>query len=62
MKDFTFHDLRHTAITRMVIEGYPVSFIMEMTGHTNFNTHSRYCNLNQESMWEIIERHQKQLK
>ncbi|MBF0239949.1 MAG: site-specific integrase [SAR324 cluster bacterium] len=54
--DFRFHDLRHTAITRMVIEGYPVDFIMRVTGHTNFKTHSRYTNLNAQALWQIIER------
>ena len=60
IEDFHFHDLRHTCITRLVMEGYPVSFIMEMTGHTNFNTHSRYCNLNGEGMWTVIGQYQKQ--
>ena len=49
-----FHDLRHSCITRLVVEGYPLSFIMSMTGHSQFKTHMRYANLNSEQMWQIV--------
>jgi len=42
--DLRFHDLRHTATTRMVQSGAPPSITMKMTGHTQFSTFARYVN------------------
>lgn len=39
-----FHDLRHTAITRMVNENLPASEIMKTSGHTQVTTFQRYVN------------------
>lgn len=39
-----FHDLRHTAITRMVGGGLPMSEIMKASGHTQITTFQRYVN------------------
>ena len=39
-----FHDLRHTAITRMVSEGLPTAEIMKTSGHTQMTTFQRYVN------------------
>jgi integrase len=39
-----FHDLRHTAITRMVNEGVPSAEIMKTSGHTQMTTFQRYVN------------------
>lgn len=39
-----FHDLRHTAITRMVAEGLPIAEIMKISGHTQITTFQRYVN------------------
>ena len=52
----TFHDLRHTAITNMILLGYPTSFIMSVTGHSNLKMHLRYAELNGERLWQIIEK------
>ena len=56
VEDLHFHDLRHSCITNLVLDGYPLSFIMKMTGHSNFNTHSRYVNLNPSHMWEMVKK------
>lgn len=40
----TFHDLRHTAITRMVQAGLPAPVIMKISGHTQMSTFQRYVN------------------
>lgn len=44
LEDFKFHDLRHTAITRMVASGMPIAEIMKITGHTQIKTFLRYVN------------------
>lgn len=43
--DLRFHDLRHTATTRMVQMGLPAALVMEITGHTQFSTFRRYVNV-----------------
>ena len=42
--DLRFHDLRHTAITRMVQTKQPSAAIMKVSGHSQFVTFSRYVN------------------
>jgi integrase len=42
--NLNFHDLRHTAITRMVNEGLPSAEIMKTSGHTQMTTFQRYVN------------------
>jgi len=49
LHDFRFHDLRHTAITRMIQCGLPAAEVMKISGHTQYSTFSRYVNVNQES-------------
>jgi integrase len=42
--DFHFHDLRHTAITRMIQSGFSPMEIMKISGHTQMATFARYVN------------------
>lgn len=42
--DLRFHDLRHTATTRMVATGMPAAEIMKITGHLQMTTFLRYVN------------------
>lgn len=49
LRDFRFHDLRHTAITRMIQSGLPAAEVMKISGHTQYSTFSRYVNVNQEA-------------
>jgi len=43
LKDFTIHDLRHEAVSRLFEKGTLSDIeIMKIVGHTNFNTLSRY--------------------
>ena len=44
IKDLRFHDLRHTATTRMVATGMPAAEIMKITGHLQMTTFLRYVN------------------
>ena len=46
--DLHFHDLRHTATTRMVETGMPIMQIMKITGHSTMKTFARYVNLHEE--------------
>jgi integrase len=43
--DLHFHDLRHTATTRMIRAGIPHTEVMKITGHTQIKTFLRYLNL-----------------
>lgn len=50
IKDLHFHDLRHTATTRMIRAGVPHAEVMKITGHTQMRTFMRYLNLVDESV------------
>lgn len=43
--DLHFHDLRHTATTRMIRAGIPHAEVMKTTGHSQLKTFMRYLNL-----------------
>jgi integrase len=42
---FTFHDLRHCAISRWAADGVPVAAAMLAAGHSSVASHKRYQNL-----------------
>ncbi len=44
--DIRFHDLRHTAATRMIEGGIPIQQVGRLLGHTQVNTTYRYINAN----------------
>lgn len=50
IKDLHFHDLRHTATTRLIRAGVPNAEAMEVTGHSQPKTFQRYVNLTVESV------------
>jgi integrase len=50
-----FHDLRHTAITRMVKTKQPTALIMKISGHTQHSTFARYVNPDTEAITGIAE-------
>ncbi len=50
VKDFRFHDCRHTAITRMIAAGIPAPEVMKISGHTQMSTFLRYLNPTVETM------------
>ncbi len=45
IKDFTFHDLRHCAITNWSVAGIPTTAAMLAAGHKSVQSHKRYQNL-----------------
>ena len=49
LKDVRFHDLRHTAATRLVRGHMPISEVGRILGHTQVNTTYRYVNANIET-------------
>ena len=50
VESFRFHDLRHTATTRLVQTGVPSTLVMKITGHTQHVTFARYVNPNDDSV------------
>ncbi len=50
ISDFHFHDLRHTAITRMIAAGVPAEQVMKISGHTQISTFLRYLNPSNDSL------------
>jgi integrase len=49
LKDVRFHDLRHTAATRLVGAHIPLSEVGRVLGHSQANTTYRYVNANVET-------------
>jgi integrase len=49
LKDLRFHDLRHTAATRLVTAHIPLSEVGRVMGHTQASTTYRYVNGNIET-------------
>jgi integrase len=49
LEDVRFHDLRHTAATRLVSANIPLSEVGRVLGHTQANTTYRYVNANVET-------------
>ena len=49
LPDVRFHDLRHTAATRLVAAHPPLPEVGRVLGHTQANTTYRYVNANLET-------------
>jgi integrase len=56
IKDFRFHDCRHTATTRMIASGSPHTEVMKITGHTQLKTFLRYLNITSETANNVASR------
>ena len=48
----SFHALRRTAGTRMVVSGVPVSTVAQILGHTDMESTKRYISLDTERLRE----------
>jgi integrase len=55
IEEFHFHDLRHTAITRMIQAGLSPMEVMKVSGHTQMNTFARYVNPNTQAVQRIAD-------
>ncbi|MDT5270309.1 MAG: hypothetical protein QOH49_2495 [Acidobacteriota bacterium] len=56
IKDLRFHDLRHTAATRMADAGINVVVIAEILGHGDIRTTKRYAHAMDEAKREAVEK------
>lgn len=56
LNDVHFHDLRHTAITRMLEKGIPQALVMKISGHSQIKTFLRYVNQTPESIYDVAMR------
>ncbi|HEX6623758.1 MAG TPA: site-specific integrase [Pyrinomonadaceae bacterium] len=54
--DFRFHDLRHTAATRLADAGVSVVVIAEVLGHSDIRMTKRYAHAMDEAKREAVER------
>lgn len=55
IKDLRFHDLRHTAATRLVAIGTPIPIIQKILNHKKIQTTMRYAHTLQEQKIEAME-------
>lgn len=54
--NFTFHDLRHCAISNWHTLGVPVSVAMRMAGHSSVQSHKKYVNLGTQEVISVVEK------
>ena len=50
IEDFTFHDLRHTAINNWRLQGHDFFRIMAISGHKTMNVFKRYNTVSKEEL------------
>jgi integrase len=55
IEEFTFHDLRHTAINNWRLQGHDYFRIMAATGHKTLNVFKRYNTVSKEELKALVE-------
>lgn len=55
IEDLHFHDLRHSAATRLIAAGVPVAEAMKVTGHETLDMLARYVNVNLDTIRSAAE-------
>lgn len=55
IKDFRFHDFRHTAATRMLEKGADIRTVQEILGHSSVSVTERYTHTNAKNKKSAIE-------
>jgi integrase len=56
IEDFTFHDLRHTAINNWRLQGHDYFRIMAMTGHKTMRVFKRYNTVTREDLKAMVDK------
>jgi integrase len=54
IRDFTFHDLRHTAINNWRLQGHDYFRIMAATGHKTLNVFKRYNTVSKDELKALV--------
>ena len=54
IEDFTFHDLRHTAINNWRLQGHDFFRIMAVSGHKTMNVFKRYNTVSKEELRALV--------
>lgn len=55
IEDFRFHDLRHTAATRMMRATGNLRLVQELLGHTDIHTTTRYAHVTKDDVRKAME-------
>jgi integrase len=54
IEDFTFHDLRHTAINNWRLQGHDYFRIIAASGHKTMHVFKRYNTVNKEELRALV--------
>ena len=54
LEDFTFHDLRHTAINNWRLQGHDFFRIMAVSGHKTMNVFKRYNTVSNDELKALV--------
>ena len=56
LEDFTWHDLRHTFASRLVMAGVDIRTVQELTGHKSITMTMRYAHLSPQHRIAALEK------
>ena len=56
LRDMRFHDLRHTFISHLVMEGVDLTTVQKLAGHRDIKTTMRYAHLAPDHLRSAVEK------